>query len=174
MLKKMMIQSAYFIIFLLIIINPRVIAQVHQDIVDGNLVQFNKNGIWCWYQDEGAVIDTVRDKLIVAFVESALGLGGYPVDGDLNAVIFDLNTSTPQRYLIRERRMISSTNEPNSGTVALCFHPLSWQLVPTVSNLASGVYLYRLSVGSLTTKSGHHVAGEAGDQVKTRKLILMK
>ncbi|UCG55151.1 MAG: T9SS type A sorting domain-containing protein, partial [Dehalococcoidia bacterium] len=34
------------------------------------------------------------------------------------------------------------------------------------SNLSSGVYLYRLSVGSLT--------GEAGDFVETRKMVLMR
>jgi hypothetical protein len=42
------------------------------------------------------------------------------------------------------------------------------------SDLASGVYLYRLFVESLTTKSGHFVAGEAGDFVETRKMVLMR
>ena len=27
------------------------------DQVSGNLIQFNDNGAWCWYQDERAVID---------------------------------------------------------------------------------------------------------------------
>jgi hypothetical protein len=35
-------------------------------------------------------------------------------------------------------------------------------------NLASGVYLYRLSTGSLSKKSDHYVAGEAGDYVQTK------
>jgi hypothetical protein len=42
------------------------------------------------------------------------------------------------------------------------------------SNLASGLYLYRLSTGSLTTKSGHYVAAEAGNFVETRKMVLMR
>jgi len=42
------------------------------------------------------------------------------------------------------------------------------------NGIASGVYLYRLSIGSLTTKSGHSVAGEAGDFIETRKMVLMK
>jgi hypothetical protein len=42
------------------------------------------------------------------------------------------------------------------------------------SDLATGVYLYRLSVGSLTTKTGHHVAGESGEFIETRRMILLK
>ena len=38
----------------------------------------------------------------------------------------------------------------------------------------SGVYIYRLSVGSLITKSGHYVVGEADQYIHTGKMILMK
>jgi hypothetical protein len=41
-------------------------------------------------------------------------------------------------------------------------------------NMATGVYLYRQSVGSLTTKSGHYVAGEAGGYLRTRKMVLWR
>ncbi len=42
------------------------------------------------------------------------------------------------------------------------------------AGMESGVYLYRLSVGSLSTKSDHFVAGKAGNFVETKKMILMK
>ncbi len=38
----------------------------------------------------------------------------------------------------------------------------------------SGVYIYRLSVGSLTTKSSNSKAGKAGNYVKSRKMVLMR
>jgi hypothetical protein len=39
-------------------ISITVSAQVAKDLVDGNLIQFNDNGAWCWYPDEWAVVDT--------------------------------------------------------------------------------------------------------------------
>ena len=42
------------------------------------------------------------------------------------------------------------------------------------AGMASGVYLYRLSVESLTTKSGHYVTGGANEFVETRKMVLMR
>ena len=102
MLNKKVFKSVCFIICFSIIIISRVDAQEHLDIVHGNLIQFNENGAWCWYQDERAVIDTEKDKLIVASVVSASGPGGSPVDGDLKVAIFDLNSMTPQKYLLRE------------------------------------------------------------------------
>ncbi len=42
------------------------------------------------------------------------------------------------------------------------------------SSVASGIYMYRLSTGSLTTESGHYVAGKAGEYVAIKKMILMR
>jgi hypothetical protein len=51
------------IIISLLIINTSV--RDGHDLVKGNLVQFNDNGAWCWYQVERAVIDVEGGKLIV-------------------------------------------------------------------------------------------------------------
>lgn len=42
------------------------------------------------------------------------------------------------------------------------------------AGMASGVYLYRLYIESLTTKSGHYVGGETVNFTTTKKMILMK
>ena len=72
------------------------------DIVYGNLIQFNDNGAWCWYQDERAVIDTTGGKLIVGSIASDSGCGNYPRFGDVETVILDLESMTPRRYTLRE------------------------------------------------------------------------
>jgi hypothetical protein len=52
-----------------------------KDFVDGELVTFNTNGVWCWFQDERAVVDTVKQKLVVGSVTSG---------GGIEATIYDL------------------------------------------------------------------------------------
>jgi len=73
-----------------------------EDIVNGNLIQFNDNGAWCWYQDERAVIDTIGDNLIVGSIASDSGCGNFPRFGDVEAVIFDLQSMRPQRNVLRQ------------------------------------------------------------------------
>jgi len=74
-----------------------------EDIVHGNLIQFNDNGAWCWYQDERAVIDTTNSKLIVGSDGATEGVGGSPRSGDVEVVIFNLQSMTRQaRYTLKE------------------------------------------------------------------------
>jgi hypothetical protein len=55
--------------------------QTEKDYVNGNLVTFNNNGVWCWFQDERAVVDTVKQKLVIGSVTSS---------GGIEATIYDL------------------------------------------------------------------------------------
>ncbi|MDZ7393984.1 MAG: T9SS type A sorting domain-containing protein [candidate division KSB1 bacterium] len=70
------------------------------DLVAGNLIQFNDNGAWCWYQDERAVIDTSTNKLIVGSVACPSGAGGPSRSGLVESVILDLETRQPKRYIL--------------------------------------------------------------------------
>ena len=102
MLKKTVIGSVNIFICLSTVIFSLATAQDHQDIVHGNLIQFDENGVWCWYQDERVVVDTDAGKIITGGVASASGWGGWPVNGDINANIFDLNSMTVRKYLIKK------------------------------------------------------------------------
>ena len=75
--------------------------QEGQDLVSGNLIQFNDNGAWCWYQDERAVIDTIAGKLILGSDASGSGVGGSARNGHIEGTIFDLQTRTSERTLFR-------------------------------------------------------------------------
>jgi hypothetical protein len=60
------------------------------DLVNGNLIQFNNNGAWCWYQDERAIVDQEKNKLIIGSLANKSGVGGSPRDGDVEVNFFDL------------------------------------------------------------------------------------
>ena len=77
-------------------------SQNQRDLVKGNLIQFNDNGAWCWYQDERVVVDAARGNLILGTDASASGVGGSPRSGDVEAVIYDLQAGVPQRFTLRE------------------------------------------------------------------------
>ena len=68
------------------------------DLVKGNLIQFNDNGAWCWYQDERVLVDMNNGKIILGADESSAGVGGSPRNGVIFSVIYDLQTGTSTRY----------------------------------------------------------------------------
>lgn len=49
------------------------------------LITFNDNGGWCWYQDERVVVDTKNNRLIVGSMAS-----GGNRNGNVEAVVYDL------------------------------------------------------------------------------------
>ncbi len=80
-----------------------------QDIVNGNLIQFNDNGTWSWYQDERAVVDVNGGKIIIGSDASDNGFGGSSREGDVEAVIFDLLSGTSQKFILKD-----GSSAPNS------------------------------------------------------------
>ena len=74
----------YFIIY------GVVFGQEGEDLVNGNLIQFNDNGAWCWYQDERAIVDIAKGKLILGSDASGAGTGGANRNGNIEAVIYDI------------------------------------------------------------------------------------
>lgn len=94
MLKKIFYVIEIIVVIFLFHIN----GYSQQDKVNGNLIQFNDNGAWCWYQDERVLIDAVNGKIILGADESQAGVGGSPRNGVIFAAIFDLLTGTSTRY----------------------------------------------------------------------------
>jgi len=76
--------------------------QVQHDIVHGNLIQFNDNGLWCWFQDERVIVDTLNGKMIIGSDASGKGTGGQTRNGSDEAVLFDLSTYIPGRFILNQ------------------------------------------------------------------------
>lgn len=85
-----------------IVFHTATFSQTKRDIVNGNLILFNDNGAWCWYQDERAVVDTLKGKLIIGSDASSKGVGGSAREGDVEATIFDLKAHSSVRYMLKD------------------------------------------------------------------------
>ena len=67
--------------------------------MNGNLIQFTDNGAWSWFQDERAIVDTQKGKLIVGSIANYAGVGGQSVDGHVKTTHFDLATGSRTEYV---------------------------------------------------------------------------
>lgn len=88
-----------------------------EDLVNGNLIQFNDNGFWCWYQDERMVVDADSNKLILGSDASGSGTGGSARNGNVESVIYDLNTG------LSERTSLLKTGCDDHNTPAFIIRP---------------------------------------------------
>jgi len=96
-MKRIFIIGVGLIIFFSFTMNGQT-----KDFVNGNMIQFNDNGFWCWFQDERAVIDTQTAKVVLGSTACGKGVGGSSRNGANDAIIFDLNTRTMKRYLLNQ------------------------------------------------------------------------
>jgi len=70
------------------------------DLVVGNLIQFNENGAWCWYQDPRVVIDKANDTVLISSVANSEGSDGDTRAGDVDVVAFHTDTGVRSRYVL--------------------------------------------------------------------------
>ena len=92
------------------------------DLVSGNLVQFSDNGAWCWYQDERALVDIARGKLLVGYIENHSGFGGTNLDGNVCVNLFDLNDATGSQYTLKTH-LVSYGGGDDHNAPALLIRP---------------------------------------------------
>lgn len=82
------------------------------DRVSGNLILFNDNGAWCWYQDERAVVDTRAGTLLMGSVAASEGVCGEVRGGDVDLVAFDLKTGVASRVILHHNFSQDDHNAP--------------------------------------------------------------
>jgi hypothetical protein len=68
--------------------------------VAGELIVFNDNGAWSWFEDERAIVDTVAGKILVSSVAHGSGAGGASRHGDIDIAALDLATGNVSRFVL--------------------------------------------------------------------------
>jgi rhamnogalacturonyl hydrolase YesR len=63
--------------------------------VNGDLIQFNDNGGWCWYQDERVIVDSDNNQIVVGSVAS-----GGSRSGDVEIVNWDIASQQGSRFYL--------------------------------------------------------------------------
>jgi len=66
--------------------------------VKNEIIVFNDNGGWSWFQDERAIID--NDKLIIGSVADASGTDGSTRDGNIEVATYDLSNLSLSRIAL--------------------------------------------------------------------------
>jgi hypothetical protein len=67
------------------------------DDVAGNLIVFNDNGAWSWFEDERVIVDSERGKIVLSSVANSHGPGGPIRGGDVEVVSYDLASREMRR-----------------------------------------------------------------------------
>jgi hypothetical protein len=70
------------------------------DEIAGDLIVFNDNGAWSWFEDERVIIDGQRGQIVLSSVANSQGIGGLSRDGDVEVVSFDLGSRNIQRFTL--------------------------------------------------------------------------
>lgn len=74
-----------------------------QDFVSGELITFNDNGGWSWFESERVVFDKAHDKIVLSSVANAAGAGGAARHGDVEVVSYDLGSHAPQKFTLSKQ-----------------------------------------------------------------------
>jgi hypothetical protein len=84
-----------------------------RDVVHGNLIQFNDNGAWSWFQDERAIIDEQKGTLIVGSVANRDGVGGEAMDGFVRTTHFDFATGSRTHFVHNDLESYGAGDDHN-------------------------------------------------------------
>ena len=116
------------------------------DQVNGNLILFNDNGAWCWYQDERAIVDPQAGKLLLNSVAASRpGVNG-PRDGHVDLTTFDLNTGARTLFVLGQ------IQEDDHNVAALLKRPDGRYLAVYTNHGTDRVTRYRVSVNPEDTR----------------------
>ena len=128
-------------LFLVFLVVPIWVAQCGAaDDVAGDLIQFNTNGAWSWFEGEQAVVDSVRGKILVSSVANAQGPGGKNRAGDVDVVSYDMATRTTQKFTLS-----SNLQEDDHDSASLLVLPDGRYMASYSKHASDNCLRYRIS-----------------------------
>jgi hypothetical protein len=108
--------------------------------VAGDLIQFNDNGGWSWFQDERAIVDVAAGKILVSSVASSAGAGGAARNGDVEVASFDLSSGLVSRFTLSD-----SLQADDHNSAALWIRPDGKYLALFAKHGSDALTRYRIS-----------------------------
>ncbi|MCA8966283.1 MAG: BNR-4 repeat-containing protein [Planctomycetes bacterium] len=83
-----------------------------QDEVHGHLLNLHDNGAWSWFEDERAIVDPLRGRLLVASCADSSGVGGTARGGDIDVAWLDLSAGRFGAFELHDRLQGDDHNSP--------------------------------------------------------------
>lgn len=83
-----------------------------QDAVAGHLLLLRDNGAWSWFEDERAIVDPLRGRLLVGSCGSGSGVGGAARNGDIDLSWLDLTEGRFGAFELRNQLQADDHDSP--------------------------------------------------------------
>ncbi len=116
--------------------------------VAGELIVFNDNGAWSWFEDERAIVDTSAGKILVSSVANASGTGGAARNGDVEVASLDLASGSVSRFTLSDALQADDHN-----SAALWIRPDGRYLAMYARHGSDNFSRYRISTNPSSSAS---------------------
>jgi hypothetical protein len=141
------------------------------DEVVGELIRFNENGGWSWFEGEQAVIDSASGKILVSSVANGQGHDGKHRAGDVDVVSYDMATRTTQRFTLS-----CKLQEDDHDSASLLILPDGRYLASYSKHASDNCLRYRITVkpGDISAWQPEEIFFTAGGTTYSNLFYLSK
>jgi hypothetical protein len=142
-----------------------------EDDVAGDLIIFNNNGAWSWFEDERVINDAAHGKIVLSSVANSQGPGGATRAGDVEIASYDLATHETRRHILTNK-----LQEDDHDAAALLMLPDGRYLASYSKHASDNWLRYRISVnpGDVAAWQPEHVFFTAAGTTYSNLLYLTK
>jgi hypothetical protein len=106
-----LIKFSTLLCFSFLVFQKALFSQHESNYVDSELYEYSSDGFWCWFQDERAVVDSVKEKLVI---------GTANMKNGIDCIIFDIKT---KRIENTKRFTLSGYYSDDHNAPGMCIAP---------------------------------------------------